>query len=260
MTYLQFHLLFILPPVLILLSGFRRGLDLLGRRAVPTLLALPLLALVYTTAWDSYLIRREVWWYGPDRVIGALWGVPYEEYAFFLFQPLLTCLVFYRLLAHLLRLEPHPKLERTAWKVRLVGGLVFVLWTLTGARLIPTEPGLYLGLILTWASPVAALMWFYRGEEIWRLKAAVVPAILIPTVYLWVADRVAIGQGIWEISDRYTLGWNPFGLPVEEATFFLVTNVLVVFGAVLFLEPGLPFATDRSAEPSSDPVPEEVQD
>jgi hypothetical protein len=57
----------------------------------------------------------------------------------------------------------------------------------------------------------------------------------IPTVYLWIADATAIHLNIWMISEEYTLGINPFGLPVEEATFFLMTNLLVVKGILLVL-------------------------
>ena len=48
-------------------------------------------------------------------------------------------------------------------------------------------------------------------------------------------DRVAIGLGIWDITNRFSLGADPLGLPVEEAVFFLFTNLLVVQGAMLFL-------------------------
>jgi lycopene cyclase domain-containing protein len=58
---------------------------------------------------------------------------------------------------------------------------------------------------------------------------------LVPTLYLWVIDRIAIGNGIWRISDAYTTGIQLFGLPIEEATFFLVTNLLVVQGLSLLL-------------------------
>ena len=52
------------------------------------------------------------------------------------------------------------------------------------------------------------------------------------------ADRVAIGQGIWDITDATRTGVDLFGLPVEEAVFFLLTNLLVAKGLVLFLEEG----------------------
>jgi lycopene cyclase domain-containing protein len=50
-----------------------------------------------------------------------------------------------------------------------------------------------------------------------------------------VADAVAIWAGIWTISPDYTVGVSAFGLPLEEATFFLFTNLLVVQGVLLLL-------------------------
>jgi lycopene cyclase domain-containing protein len=47
---------------------------------------------------------------------------------------------------------------------------------------------------------------------------------------------MAIGFGTWTISPVYTTGLIIGGrLPVEEAVFFLLTNVLVVFGLNLGL-------------------------
>ncbi|HEX2080504.1 MAG TPA: lycopene cyclase domain-containing protein, partial [Longimicrobium sp.] len=62
-------------------------------------------------------------------------------------------------------------------------------------------------------------------------------AIGVPTLYLWMADAVAIRLGIWRISATQTLGIELGWLPLEEAAFFLATNLLVVQGLTLFLHP-----------------------
>src|SRR5690606_10657171 len=98
------------------------------------------------------------------------------------------------------------------------------------------ETTLYLGLILIWAGPVIAGQWYLAGERFLSRTAAI--GIGIPTIYLWIADHVAIREGIWSISERYTVGWTPLGLPVEEAVFFLVTNTLVVQGLLMVHKPG----------------------
>ncbi|HIL57219.1 MAG TPA: lycopene cyclase domain-containing protein, partial [Rhodothermales bacterium] len=90
-------------------------------------------------------------------------------------------------------------------------------------------------LILAWAPPVLAGMSWIGAAKIWDERRRVVASIAVPTVYLWVADRVAIGEGIWYIADATRLQIDPLGLPIEEAVFFLVTNVLVVCGLALFL-------------------------
>lgn len=239
MTYLQFHLVFILPALLVLAPFARRAVPLLGSRARWAVLAVPPIALLYTTPWDNYLVWRGVWFYGADRVVGTIGFVPVEEYLFFVLQPLLAGALLYRLLARQLRRDaPGPVARPT--RVRLLGAAPWMLATAAGVLLLRTESGTYLGLILAWAAPVVAAMWLAVGPDIWRVRRAALPAMLLPTIYLWIADRIALGLGIWAISDRYTLGFAPLGLPVEEAVFFLVTTVVSVCGVLLFLLPGIP--------------------
>jgi putative membrane protein len=54
------------------------------------------------------------------------------------------------------------------------------------------------------------------------------------------ADALAIHLGIWSISPRYTLGVALGPLPLEEAVFFLLTNLLVVQGLALLVPPERP--------------------
>ena len=94
--------------------------------------------------------------------------------------------------------------------------------------------GLYLGLILAWACPVLAGMWGLSGRRFWRHRRLLALAVVPPTLYLWIADRAALGLGIWAIADATRTGFALLGLPVEEALFFLVTNALVVQGLLMF--------------------------
>ena len=99
MTYFGFLLRFLFLPILIFLAityrdhrrnkqirGFRNG------RAVWSAIALHvLLAVVYTTPWDNYLVATDVWYYNPDLVTGILLGyVPIEEYTFFVVETILS--------------------------------------------------------------------------------------------------------------------------------------------------------------------------
>ena len=272
MSYLTFHLVFLAPPLLLLglalaHLGARRRNELLGRRwwwAVPAVAAI---AFVYTTPWDNYLVWREVWWYGPDRVVGTIGYVPVEEYLFFLLQPFLTGLWTYQVLARRrgaadhgmrevpgLRVEPPPSRPGV---VRVIGALPWLALALVGVWLLSFEAGVYMGLILAWAVPVVGAMWLYLGPSLWRMVHVVGLSVAVPTLYLWLADIVAMAQGIWEISEQYTLGPRPLGLPVEEAAFFLITNVLIVFGTLLFLVPGM-HALDPSPTPAVSSTPAQV--
>lgn len=278
MTYLAFHLVFILPPILLLAVPVRRG-PALGPRARWSLPAMMAIALVYTTPWDNYLVWRGVWGYAPGRVLGTIGYVPVEEYLFFLLQPLLSGLWVYLLLGRAAGAgragspggigelpgpppaSPGAGTARTprpaaadpaasaaaapagagssgAATVRWAGALAYALATAAGALLLRREEGTYLGLILVWAAPVLALQWAYAGGEIWPRRRTLALGVAAPTLYLWVADAAAIRLGIWTISERHTLGPELAGvLPLEEAVFFLVTNLLVVQGLLLFLYP-----------------------
>lgn len=231
MTYLQFHLLFILPPVLVLAWTLPGSLGSVGRRAGLGLALIPLVAFAYTTPWDIYLIRTGVWGYGEARVVGSVGGVPLEEYLFFLLQPLLTGLWLYRLI---LRDGLPPRGPRNL-SPRLAGALFWLAMGCVGAFSLRWDGGRYLGLILVWACPVLALQWAYGGDFVWRSGRTWLLGAAVPTLYLWLADRLAIGRGIWDVSREHTTGLAPLGLPVEEALFFAITNLMVVGGLLCFL-------------------------
>lgn len=229
MTYLQFHLVFILPPLLVLAYRARRRI---GRRGALSLAGVVALALIYTTPWDNYLVWRGVWDYSSGRVLATIGYVPLEEYLFFVLQPLLTGMWMMIVLDR--RAVDDAPVSPT---VRWAGTAVYGAMAVAGFLLLRSDPGTYLGLILAWGMPVLAGQWAYAADAIWRRRRALLVALAVPTLYLWLADAVAIRLGIWRISETYTTGLTLAGLPSEEATFFLVTNLLVVQGLVLFLYP-----------------------
>ena len=248
MTYFTFHLVFILPAIGVLTLSLPRSLyEFGGGRARWGVPLIALVAFVYTTPWDNYLVASEVWWYSPDRILATVGAVPVEEYAFFLLQPILTGLFCFQYLMRRNRTNtPTGTQPQGAWPA-WIGFLFFAALTGLGAGIIANEytSGLYLALILTWASPILAGMWLYDGETLWTHRRAISYGVGIPTLYLWVADWIAIHLDIWTISSQYTIGLTIFGLPLEEATFFLMTNLLVVQGLLLLL-----YASHETLSPS----------
>lgn len=239
MSYLQFHLVFLAPPLLLmaLLTAKRGEAPLAGtlqthdRRSWLAFWLMPLIALLYTTPWDNYLVWRGVWGYPAERVLGYLGYVPYEEYLFFILQSLLGGLWLF----WLLRRSGRSPLRRARWRWP-----VAVFWlalSVIGAALLFTRQGLYLGLILAWAAPVLGLQWAVGGDVLARLAPVRIRAILPLALYLGAADRLAIEQGIWQIFPRFSTGAMLWGLPIEEALFFLLTTGMVVNGLLLLIHP-----------------------
>jgi len=237
LTYPGFHLVFVVPPILLLGWSLRRRPERgLGagrpRLAAAGVVVMALFALVYTTPWDNFLIRRGVWWYGEGSVYARVGDAPVSEYLFFVLQPTMTALWLYHL-------SPDPTDERPV-NARAAGALVGLSLTGVGNALWTTGAGYYLGATLVWAGPVLAFQWFVGAPYLWRVRPTVALAVAVPTAYLCLADRIALAFGIWTISGDLSTGVTLLGLPLEEAVFFLVTNVLVVQGIVLLF-----WAVDR---------------
>ena len=244
MTYFGVLATFILPPLLILAvlvprDAWRWIAGHASRPAPGPYAAIGLhviLALVYTTPWDNYLVASGVWWYDPALVTGITLGyVPIEEYTFFVVQTLLTGLWTIWLLRRLP--EPAPLPPRSgARRVALLG--TGALWLASTVLLVSGWlPGRYLTLILSWALLPIGLQLAYGADILlarWRLVLA---ASGLPTLYLWAVDLLAIGAGTWTIDPAQTTGLKLGALPIEEMIFFLLTNVLIGFGITLLRSP-----------------------
>ncbi|MFC6592742.1 carotenoid biosynthesis protein [Deinococcus lacus] len=242
MTYWQYHLIFILPVLALLLWFTHRRTGPLAGEYCPDdrwvrlwFGVLLVVAFVYTTPWDNYLVYVGGWTYPPDRVLGTLGYVPYEEYAFFLLQTLITGLW----LLWLMRRGGPARVSARPLLTRWGAAALWLLGALLGAAALVAGPerATYFGLITAWALPVLAGQWAFGGDLILGRARLFWTAVLVPTLYLWATDAVAISQGIWSISPALTLGPAAGPLPFEEMLFFLVTNLLVVTGLMLFLHP-----------------------
>jgi lycopene beta-cyclase len=88
MTYFGFLAVFLVPPILVLLWLLR---SVLRREHAVALGVLMLIALLYTSPWDNYLVIRGVWTFDRDTIAELfIWRVPLEEYIFYLLQVLTT--------------------------------------------------------------------------------------------------------------------------------------------------------------------------
>src|SRR5512134_2281147 len=140
MTYFGFLLRFLVIPILAFLAitywdnkknrqihGFRNG------RAVWAAIGIHiLLAVVYTTPWDNYLVATGVWYYNPELVTGWVIGyVPIEEYTFFILETILSGLWWWFLARRIpLALIPSPKFTPNKFLVYFSTSLLALVWIL----------------------------------------------------------------------------------------------------------------------------------
>lgn len=244
MTYFGFLLIFLIAPIILL-----AGLTLIDRRrghALPdefrhgssqsAILGLVLIAVVYTTPWDNYLVANRVWWYDPALVSGLVLGwVPLEEYTFFVVQPILAGLWFLYVARRVLPItNPWQERRRLRWGSTL--GLATLWLVAMGILIAGWKPGTYLALELAWALPPIMLQLAFGADIVWHQRRLVLLTVVPMTLYLSLADALAIGAGTWTINPALSLqiylGWI---LPLEEFIFFLLTNILITFSLVLLL-------------------------
>lgn len=204
------------------------------------------IAVVSTIPWDSHLVRSSIWTYPAGAVLGpTIFSIPIEEVFFFIIQTYLTSLL-YLLLSRPIVHGAHLVVERSAkdgitnqcavWRRyhRLGQMALLSMFAVGWAQVYASAGQQYLGLILIWAAPFILLLWTVASQLILSLPIPTVTvAVMLPTMYLWVVDTLAMRRGTWSISSGSKTGiflWPH--LEIEEAIFFLLTNVLVVFGQV----------------------------
>jgi lycopene cyclase domain-containing protein len=238
MSYLTFLFYFVIVPTLVLMLGLVIG-SRRNDRAFPFLwrhwqgaAILALIAIVWTTPWDNAIISHGVWSYGKDRVIGTIWSVPLEEYAFMILMPFLNAAFIAWLMGGVtIASTRHRSPQRFArWIVLSAAAAVF----LTGLMLLCIGPGVYLGAILVWFAPPIALQIIFDPSTLghhWRVVAA---GTIFPALYLSAADAYAIRAGIWTIMPETRTGLEIGGLPIEEALFFFTVSLLIAQGLVLW--------------------------
>lgn len=244
MTYFGFLLRFLFVPILIFLAitfldnkkakqidGFRNG------RAVWVAIGIHvLLAVMYTTPWDNYLVATGVWYYNPNLVTGIVFGyVPIEEYTFFVVETVLAGLWWWFLAR---RLSP-PSIEFKSNKklVQFSSIALVVVWIIfTYLFFSDNDPMTYLSIILFWALPAIFPQLLFGADILWHYRKLAFWAIMVPGTYLSLIDIAALSDTTWSISPSQTTGILFFGiLPLEEVVFFFITNILITFGMTLLL-------------------------
>lgn len=244
MTYFGFLFRFLIIPILVLLAiawqdnkKYKPTSDFQNGRAVWIGIAVHvLLAVIYTTPWDNYLVATGVWYYNPKLVTGITLGyVPIEEYTFFVLETVLAGLWWWFLAR---RIAPSIKEFKPNKKLIYLSITVLVLiWSIFTAILLSKDkPFTYLSLTLFWALPAIFPQIIFGADILWHHRKLVGLAIFAPSIYLSLIDIFALTETTWSISPKQTTGLLFLGiLPLEEAIFFLITNTLIVFGMTLLL-------------------------
>jgi lycopene cyclase domain-containing protein len=217
------------------------------RRGLVLTAVLVVVAVGYTLPWDRWLILHTVWSYPPGSVLGTIARIPIEEYLFMIGQTLMTgmwSLVVVSAAVQRRRegafgasanpVEADP-VEAQYTRRRALSAAGWLAAAVAGAVSASTGHGFYLGAILVWYAPPLALQAAAGADALRRARGPRLAA-LAPTLLLWASDALAIHAGAWRISAAHTFGLTVLGLPLEEAVFYLATNLLVVNSVILLAD------------------------
>ncbi|CAO2657692.1 Nn.00g038180.m01.CDS01 [Neocucurbitaria sp. VM-36] len=237
--YALVHLKYTIPPAALLTLVYRPLFTKLDAYKVAFLVVI---AVVATIPWDSYLIRNRIWSYPSHVIVGPkLLEIPLEEVFFFIVQTYNTSLLYLILSKPTFQpvyLHAGRDASGRPWRYRRLAGQALLFAVIAWGWCCIEERGLgtYSGLILVWAGPFLLLLWSLAYQFILGLPwTNTVLPIMLPTLYLWGVDTLALRRGTWVISTGTKYGvhlWD--GLEIEEALFFLITNTLIVFGQLAF--------------------------
>ncbi len=240
LTYFRFHLLFNLPPLLVLLF---LGAGAPWHPGEAVALGWVLLAvLLFTTPWDNFAAKRGIWGFPREKYSFRLGYLPVEEYLFFLWQSLNVMLAVRAGFRYLPRWHTYQQSSFTRVTLVLLG-LSLLAWL---AMIVPlrrlrqkTGPRLNYTLHLVWFLPVLYLQWV-MAPPVFTAHAAMLGWITAGFgIYYTLADLVAVRAGLWFFDEKQITGARlPGGLPWEESAFFFLTSLLVAQSYLLLLPAG----------------------
>ncbi len=237
MTYLRFHLLFNLPP-LVLLLALNWPEPLAGGEAAAFGWVL-LAVMVFTTPWDNLAAKWGIWGFPREKYSRRIGYLPVEEYAFFVLQSVNVMLA----VRALFRFFPD-------WETGAEGGIDRVTLILLGASLLvwlivaaqlrwlrqKVGPGVNYAIHLAWFLPVIYFQWILLPPLFLGHAGLLALVTAVFGIYYTLADLVAVRGGTWFFDEKQITGLKLAGvLPWEEIAFFFLTSLLVAQSYLLLL-------------------------
>jgi len=236
-TYFRFHLIFNLPP-LVLLTALN-GSEPWTRGEMRALTLVLLAVMVFTAPWDNLAAKWGIWGFPREKYSLRLGYLPVEEYAFFLLQSVNVMLAVRVLFRFFPSWLTGQDTAITAWTLICLGASV-IPWILVALQLRRLRrkagPCVNYAIHLAWFLPVIYAQWVLAPPLFWEhagLLALVTGAF---GVYYTVADLAAVRAGTWFFDEKQITGVKLGGLlPWEEIAFFFLTSLLVTQSYLLLL-------------------------
>ncbi|MFM8431937.1 MAG: lycopene cyclase domain-containing protein [Bacteroidota bacterium] len=230
-TYLLINLGSILVPFIFSFEK-RLGFSRYWKVLMPALA----ITAAFFIIWDHYLTAWGVWSFNPKYVVGIyIWGLPLEEWLFFITIPY-SCVFTYSSLNVLLKSDPFKIHARNIF------GVWFVV--LAVIALLNTDK-LYTGIKLSLTAFMVVFVW-YRGYD-WLGKF--IRAYLVSLIPFLIVNGLLTWLPVVIYNDAENLGIRIVSIPIEDTQY---TLLLLLMNIVLFeyfkkrYLPGQPVQSERT--------------
>ncbi len=237
MTYLRFHLIFNLPP-LVLLAALTGPLPWFVEEFEAAGLVL-LAVVIFTSPWDNLAAKWGIWGFPREKYSMRIGYLPIEEYAFFLLQSLNVMLAV-RALFHFVPNWQSGQGVLIGKDTLMYLGASIMPWLFIWFQLRWLRkrggPCVNYAIHLAWFLPVIYGQWVLAPFLFLSHAGLLATVTVFFGVYYTVADFVAVRAGTWFFDEKQITGVKLAGLlPWEEIAFFFITSLLVAQSYLLLL-------------------------
>jgi lycopene cyclase domain-containing protein len=216
-TYVQLQAVFMLIPMLLLIFLPRRLLHSsphLHKYAWIFGSIMFVASLIQGASWDNLGAKYGIWIFDKANMIGHIGFIPVEEYVCIVNDMLLTTLFALQVWTFRtdhLELCKEVKIPGAWLKYLLI--VIFLVFGILGWNLLikGEEKYLFFGIILGFFFPFFALEWAVGYDSFMRRKLLWLASWLIPGLYMYLFDSLAVNQGIWIFDYKFTTNTWIFG-------------------------------------------------
>lgn len=221
------HLIYMLPVFGVLTLITR---PFINRSEIFKIILISITNLAYLKLWDTLIIPDRTWTFIPERVNSIIGESTIEKNMFFLLQIILTSLwtlICVRWTIPCLCFNQNKKSYQLIQWIPIL--LLNIVMAIGCTMVVPGQNTFYLGCLLCWASPIIMYLWYGCGNFFVKKIISSSIAIVVPTLYFcWMNQKISV-VNIWYTKKPTSLNVFIFeDLPLEEALYFFITNVIIV--------------------------------
>ena len=173
--------------------------------------------------WDAVFTQNKVWWFSHQHVLGLyLWGLPLEEWLFFIIIPF--CVVFtYEVVRYFLPGKVFPETSR---RLAMGLGLLFLVIAFLNTDKVYTLVVMALTAFLSLLQPII------RSHKSWLSHYYL--TYLITLLPFFIINGVLTALPVVSYDNTRNLGIRLFSIPIEDAVYLMgmMLIVMMVYEAV----------------------------